>query len=142
MLISMLVALLLAPTLTFADPQVVPTYANTVKGNSYNSIAPSLTIVAYPSASCKSHGITLEKVRYGQNVSFQYTSFSLSRQLHGDERIDMFDALPSGGLVNTAYDGDVVTCSYYRYTVGGSYGYKGCHTLDEPLGCMEVFIPP
>ena len=79
-------------------------------------------------------------MRYGLNVSFQDTSVSLSRQLNGDERIDISDALPAGGLLDTAYDGDVVTCSYYRNTVGGSYGHKGCHILDDPPRCMKVAV--
>ena len=83
----------------------------------------------------------------------QFQFLNLSRALTSSERLDYFNALPSGGAYNPAYDGDDVTCSYYQGTLrdgdnnenldGGGLDQTaaGCQNIGAGMGCLKVWLP-
>ena len=58
--------------------------------------------------------------------------------------MDFFDALPEGGPLNTAYNGDwTVTCRSYMGSAHGRVNATiGCHDTAQAYGCMKVWLPP
>ena len=95
----------------------------------------------------------LEETLYGQLWSVQFQFLNLSRALKSSERLDYFNALPSGGAYNPAYDGDDVACNYYQGTLrdgdnnenldGGGLQQTaaGCQNIGAGMGCLKVWLP-
>lgn len=142
-----LLPLLLLPTLTLTQgfkPTAI--YPATATGRSYPNIAPNLEISAYYEFACEGGpgGPLLPKVKYGQAWAVQFKSYSLSRALQDDEEMDFFDALPQGGPLNTAYNGDwQATCHSYMGSAHGPINASiGCHDVAQAYGCMKVWLPP
>lgn len=129
-------------------------YPASATGYSYQAPAdPPLVITAYgPGHGCKGDYVRLEKTLYGQLWSVQFQFLNLSRALTGSG-LDYFNALPSGGAYNPAYDGDDVTCSYYQGTLrdgdnnenldGGGLDQTaaGCQNIGAAMGCLKVWLP-
>ncbi|KAK0508079.1 hypothetical protein JMJ35_009163 [Cladonia borealis] len=130
-------------------------YPASATGYSYQMPAdPPLVITAYgPGHGCKGDYVRLEETLYGQLWSVQFQFLNLSRALKSSERLDYFNALPSGGAYNPAYDGDDVTCSYYQGTLrdgdnnenldGGGLDQTaaGCQNIGAGMGCLKVWLP-
>ena len=74
----------------------------------------------------------------------QFKSYYLTRDLLDNEQLDFFDALPQGGALNTAYNGDwQATCASYMGTAFGKINATiGCHDTAQAYGCMKVWLPP
>ena len=111
-----LLSLLLNPTLISAQAAATSTspYSPSETGRQYNEIATNLKVTAWKDKDCEGKNfVVLEDVRYGQNWSVQFQSYKPSRQLNPPERMDLYNALPTGGAVNLAYDSDVATCEYF-----------------------------
>lgn len=142
-----LLPLLLFPTLTLTQG-IKPTkiYPASATGLSHLTPAPGLKISAYYEEMCRGGpgGPELWTVGYGQAWAVQFKSYYLTRDLRDDEQLDFFDALPQGGKLNTAYNGDwQATCNSYMGSAFGKINATiGCHDTAQAYGCMKVWLPP
>ena len=139
-----LLPLFLSPTLTSAQAAATSTspYPPWATGQKFNSIAPSLTITAYEDKDCEGNSQELYRVLYGQNWSVQFKSYKPSRQLKPEERMDLYNALPQGGALDAAYNGDVATCEYFFDSPSGNDVNALCHNTYQAMGCMKIWMPP
>lgn len=72
----------------------------------------------------------------------QIRSYNLSRDLtQGYERLDFRNALSQGGPLDTSFNGNMAACATLTLTAQGKQLKEGCHTLDNPQGCLRVWIP-
>lgn len=143
------------PTIAQGPASSITPYPASATGYSYQTPAdPPLVITAYGPGphGCKGDYVRLEKTLYGQLWSVQFQFLNLSRSLTSSERLDYFNALPTGGAYNPAYDGDDVTCSYYQGTlrdgdndedVEGDLDQTaaGCQNIGAAMGCLKVWLP-
>lgn len=106
--------------------------------NAFDYATPPLTIHAHPDTGCKGpyNGVL---VQYAMNFSTQFNSYHLSRDLQDWERLDLLDATPGGGTMDLDFDDDLVTCSYVLESPLVEGTKKGCHTIEQPLGCLRVY---
>ena len=140
-------SLLLLPTLTLTQGiKPTTTYPASATGSSHLTPAPGLKISAYYEEACRGGpgGPELWTVGYGQAWAVQFKSYYLTRDLLDNEQLDFFDALPQGGALNTAYNGDwQATCASYMGTAFGKINATiGCHDTAQAYGCMKVWLPP
>ena len=84
----------------------------------------------------------LEEVRYGQNWSVQFNSYKQSRQLNRPERMDIYNALHTGGVLNSAYDGDVAIRGYFFDSPARNDVNAGCHNMEQAMGCIRIWAAP
>ena len=105
--------------------------------NAFDFATPPLVIHAHPDTGCKGpyNGVN---VQYAMNFSTQFNSYHLSRDLQYWERLDLLDATPGGGTMDLNFDADLVTCSYVLESPVIAGTKAGCHTIDQPLGCLRV----
>ena len=81
---------------------------------------------------------------YGNLYAYQVRSYSLHRDLRGDEGIDFLDA---GEYVTDREDKfehsmdilPAVACAKLLGKVPQAGRTKGCHTLKQPYSCFNVF---
>ena len=153
--ISLLSLSLFNPTIAQGQAYSITPYPASATGYSYQTPAdPPLVITAFgPGHGCKGDYVRLEETLFGQLWSVQFQFLNLSRALTSSERLDYFNALPSGGAYNPAYDGDDVTCSYYQGTLrdgdnnenldGGGLDQTaaGCQNIGAGMGCLKVWLP-
>ena len=138
-------SLLLAPTLTYAQAVATTTspYDPGATGRQYLQNATDLTITAWEELDCRGNSVTLHAVPYGEPWSVQFNSFKPSRQLNPPERMDLFNALPEGGKLNSNYNGHPeITCKYFFDSPSENDVNTGCHNTIQAMGCMKVWLPP
>lgn len=155
MSICLLLLNLFNPAIAQGPAYSITPYPASATGHSYQTPAdPPLEITAYgPGHGYKGDYVRLEKTLYGQLWSVQFQFLNLSRALKSSEQLDYFNALPSGGAYNPAYDGDDVTRSYYQGTLrdgdnnenldGGGLDQTaaGCQNIGAGMGCLKVWLP-
>ena len=56
--------------------------------------------------------------------------------------MDLYNALPTGGTLNSAYDGDVATCEYFFDSPSGNDVNALCHNTEQAMGCIRIWMPP
>ena len=95
-----------------------------------------VTITVYTEHNCRGAGIKFGFVNF-QKVPLQVQSYKLDGDLCGSV-LDFWNALPWGGPLDTKYDGDNSTCNSYIRAAAPKEKKKGCHDLDEPIGCMRM----
>lgn len=99
-----------------------------------------ITINVHTEAGCNGAGESYNAA-YGDMQAVQVVSYHLSRDLHPEEKLQYFNALPQGGPVDMAFEGNYVACSaYIGQAMGPPYDRAGCSTLDDPVGCLRVMI--
>jgi len=102
----------------------------------------ALTIFTFTKPSCKGDTIEIPDVLLGSVNPMQIRSYNLSRDLvQGYERLDFRNALSQGGPLDTSFDGNMAACATLTLTAQGKQLKEGCHTLDNPQGCLRVWIP-
>ena len=85
----------------------------------------------------------LKAVPYGEPWSVQFRSFKPSRQLNPPERMDFFNALPTGGTLNSNYNGHPeITCKYFFDSPSENDANAGCHNTEQAMGCIKIWLPP
>lgn len=139
-----MLSLFLSPTLTSARAVATSTspYPPWETGQQYLDIASSLTVTAYEEENCEGNNfVELEQVRYGQNWSVQFNSYKPSRPLNPPERMDIYNALPTGGALNPAYNGDVATCAHFFDSPSGNDVGTGYHNTEQAMGCIRIWMP-
>ncbi len=102
----------------------------------------ALTIFTFTKSGCKGDTIQIPDVLLGSVNPMQIRSYNLSRDLvQGYERLDFRNALSQGGPPDTSFDGNMAACATLTLTAQGKQLKEGCHTLDNPQGCLRVWIP-
>lgn len=56
--------------------------------------------------------------------------------------MDIYNALPMGGALNPAYNGDVATCEYFFDSPSGNDVNALCHNTEQAMGCIRIWMPP
>lgn len=139
--------LLIIPTGALPQAINLATISQTLANDAYNTDAygaqSGLIIKTYPGNKW-THDYTTFNAQYGVPQPLQTTSYNLSRDLAGSEKLDFYNALPGGGPVDMDLQGNMVTCTSFISTANEHQKKAGCHTLvgfGGPIGCFLLTNP-
>lgn len=126
--ILVLLAILLTGCLAFAQDATY-THSHEATGPDNPNYKSSPVIEVWYTRYCEGYSYDILLVRHGQLWPAQYQSYKLSRDLSEKEQLELFDTLPAGRALNTAYSDNLVTCSYYVDYAESHYQKDICYTI-------------